>query len=193
MQYYLLQWQFRFSPVLQTIFLIRSVYVKSQSIASTSNRIFWWALQTQTEWVILEPARTHHFSLKAQNFVDPIFTFVCFSLKAVYNSCNLQRLLQVAKFLIIYSFTHTNIAFFFRHLPTEIVIFINIYYQMKCFIGDRFSFFRSKFCYYSTYFFYFMWSSNKVLKDIKTLSVHSRTFIRYRGKSLNLFWIWCCI
>ena len=103
---------FRFSPVLQTMFLIRSVYVKSQSIAWTSNRTFWWAEQTQTEWVILEPARTHHFGLKAQTFVNPIFTFVWFSLKAVYNSCNLQRLLQVAKFLIIYSITHTNIAFF---------------------------------------------------------------------------------
>ena len=117
--------------VLQTIFLIRSLYVKSQSIASTSNTTFWWALQTQTEWVIFEPARTHHLGLKAQNFENPIFTFGCFSLKAVYNSCKLQRLLQVAKFLIMYSFTHTNIAFLFRHLSTEIVIFINVCYQIS--------------------------------------------------------------
>ena len=131
---------------LQAIFLIRSLYVKSQFIASASNITFWWALQTQIEWVIFQPARTHHLGLKAQNFENPIFTFGCFSLKAVYNSCKLQRLLQVAKFLFMYSFTHTNIVFLFRHLPTEIVIFINVCYQMKCFSGDSFSFFRSRFC-----------------------------------------------
>ena len=59
-----------------------------------------------------EPARTHHLSLKAQNFENVIFTFRCFSLKAVCNSCNsckLPRLLQVAKFFIMYYFTQTNI------------------------------------------------------------------------------------
>ena len=118
-------------------------YVKS--VASTSNTIFWWVLQTQTEWVIFESARTHHLGLKAQNFENPIFTFWCFSLKEVYNSCKLQRLLQVAKFLLMYSFTHTNIVFLFRHLPTGIVIFINVCYQMKCCSGDSFYFFRSRF------------------------------------------------
>ena len=88
---------------------------------------------TQTEWVIFETARTHHFGLKAQNFANPIFTYGCLCLKAVYNSCKLQRLLQVKKFLFMYSFTHTNIVFLFRHLPTEIGIFINVCYQMKCF------------------------------------------------------------
>ena len=126
--------------------LIRSLYVTSKSITLISNTTFWWALQMQTEWVIFEPSRTRHLGLKAQNFENPIFTFRCFSLKAVYNFCKLQRLLQVAKFLIMYSFTHTNIAFLFRHLPTEIVIFINVCYQMKCFSGDSFSFFRSRFC-----------------------------------------------
>ena len=116
----------------------------SQYIASTSNTTFWWALQMQTEWVIFEPARTHHLGLKAQNFENPIFTFGCFSLKAVYNSCKLQRLLQVAKFLVMYSFTHTNIALPFRHLATEIVIFMNVCYQMKCFIADSFSFFEEQ-------------------------------------------------
>ena len=107
--------------------LIRSLYVKSQSIASTSNTTFWWALQTQTEWVIFEPARINHFGPKAQNLENPISTFGCFSLKAVYNSWKLQRLLQVAKFLFMYSFTHTNIFFLLRHLPTEIVIVINVW------------------------------------------------------------------
>ena len=49
--------------------------------------------------------------------------------------------LQVAKILFMYSFTHTNIVFLFRHLPTEIGIFINFCYQMKCFSGDSFPFF----------------------------------------------------
>ena len=93
----------------------------------------------QTEWVIFEPARTHHLGLKAQNFESPIFTFGWFFLTAVHNSCKLQRILQVAKFLFMYSFTHTNIVFLFRHLPTEIVIFINVCYQMKYFSGDSFS------------------------------------------------------
>ena len=121
--------------------LIRSLYVKSQSIASTSNTTFRWTLQTQTEWAIFEPARTHHLGLKVQNFETPIFTFWWFSLKAVYNSCKIGSLLQVAKFLFMYSFTPSNIVFLFRHLPSEIVIFIRVCYQVKCFSGDSFSFF----------------------------------------------------
>ena len=93
-----------------------------------------------------EPARAHHLGLKVQNFERPIFTFGCFSLKAVYTSCKLQRLLQVAKFLSMYSFTHTNIVFFFRRLPSEICIFINVSYQMNCFSSNSFSFFRSRYC-----------------------------------------------
>ena len=62
-------------------------------------------------------------------------------MKAVYNSCKLQRLLQVAKFLFMNAFY----ALLFRQLPTEIVIFINVSYQMKCFSGDGFPFFRAGF------------------------------------------------
>ena len=62
------------------------------------------------------------------------------SFQSVYNSSNLQRLLQVSKFLLMYSFTHTKIVFLFRHLPPEIVIFINVCYQMKCFSDDSFPF-----------------------------------------------------
>ena len=40
----------------------------------------------------------------------------------------------------MYSFTHVNIVFLSTHLFTEIVISINACYQMKCFIGDSFSF-----------------------------------------------------
>ena len=83
--------------------------------------------------------------LKAQNCGNPILTFGCSSLKAVYSSCKLQRLLKFAKFLFMPSITHTNIVFLFRHLPTEIVIFINGCYQVNCFSGDSFPFFRSRF------------------------------------------------
>ena len=86
----------------------------------------------------------HTIWVSRQNFENPIFTLVCFSLKTVYNSCKLQRLSQVAKFLFVYSFTHTNIAFLFRHLPTKIVIFINVCYQTKCFSGDSFSYFQEQ-------------------------------------------------
>ena len=78
------------------------------------------------EWVIFETARTHHLGLKTQNFEKPKFISGCFSLKAVYNSCKLQSLLHVAKFWVMFSFTHTNIVFLFMHLPTEIVIFIDV-------------------------------------------------------------------
>ena len=149
----------------------------SQSIASTSNATFWWALQTQTqrerererERVIFVPVRAQSLDLEPQNFENPIFTFQCFSLKAVYNYCKLQRPLQVAKFLFMYSFTHTNIVILSRHLPTETVIFINETSVTKwsVLVVIIFPFLRSWFCYYSTYFFYFIWRSNKVFKDIK--------------------------
>ena len=77
---------------------------------------------------------------QAQSFENPIFTFGCFSLKAVYNPCKLQRILIVAKFLFMYSFT----TLLFRHLPTEIFIFINVCYPIQCFSGDSFSFFSEQ-------------------------------------------------
>ena len=178
--------------VLQTIFVIRSLYVISQSIVSTSNTTFWWALQTQTERVIFEPARTHHLSLKAQNFENPIFTFGYFSFKAVYNSCKLQTLLQVAKFLFMYSFTHTNIVFLFKHLPTEIVIFKNVCYQMKCFSGDSFSFLGAGFANIPPTFLISCEVQTRYSKVIKKFwTVYSRQFIRYKSKNLDLFWKWC--
>ena len=139
----------------------------------------------QTERVIFEQARTHHLGLEAQNFENPIFTFGYFSLTAVYYSCKIQRPLEVAKFLFLfmYSFTYTNIVFLFRHLPTEIAIFINVCYQIKCFSGDSSSFFRGRFCSYPTYFFDYIWSSNKVFKDIEIFwTLHSGTKVR----------IWIC-
>ena len=51
----------------------------------------------------------------------------CFYLKAIYNSCKLQRLLQVPKFFLLQCvLPYTNIVFLFRHLYTEVFIFINV-------------------------------------------------------------------
>ena len=104
--------------------LLDQVFVSQvQSIVSTGNTTFWWALQTQTDWVIFESART--FGSQGTELWEPdIYIWV----KAVYNSCKLQRLASCKFFLCMYSFTHTNIVFLFRHLPTEIVIFINVCY-----------------------------------------------------------------
>ena len=110
-------------------------------LPSTRNTTFWRVLQTQTKWLVFESVIKHHLGLKAQNIENPVFIFGCFSLKSVYNSCKLQGLLQVEKYLFMHTFTHANIAFLFRHLPTEFVIFINVCCQMKCFSGISFSFF----------------------------------------------------
>ena len=120
--------------------LIRSLYVKSQSIALSSNSAFWWAPPPQTDWVIFEPASAHHLGLEAQNLENPILTFACSSLKALHDSFKLQRLLQVVRFLFMSFFTHTSIVFLFRHLTTEIVIFIHVCCQTRYFVGDSFSF-----------------------------------------------------
>ena len=116
--------------------LIKSLYVKFQSIALTSNTTFWWGLQTQTEWVIFERARTNNLVPRTQNLENPIFTFGCFSLKAVYNSCKLQRLAKcnVFVYVLLYYFT-------FQALNYWIGTFINVCFQMKCFHGDSSSFF----------------------------------------------------
>ena len=65
-------------------------------------------------------------------------------MKAVYNSCKLQKLLQFAKFLFMYSVNHTSIIFLLKHLHTGIAILTNVCYQMKCFSGDIFSFFQEQ-------------------------------------------------
>ena len=98
----------------------------------------------QTESFLSQPK--HTIWVSRHRTLEPKFISGCFSLKAVHNSCKFERLLQAAKFLFMFSFTHTNVLFIFRHLPTEIVIFINVCCQMKCFSGASFSLFRSKFC-----------------------------------------------
>ena len=61
-----------------------------------------------------EPARTHYLGLKAQNSENQIFTFECLFLKKQYIILLCFKDLQVAKFLIMYAFTHTNIVFLFQ-------------------------------------------------------------------------------
>ena len=103
------------------------MYVKSPSIASTSSTTFWWALQMQTDWVILEPVRTLFGSLGTELWEPNIYIWVFFFKNSI-KLLQVTRLLQVAKFLFMYSFTHTNIVCFFNHLPTEIAIFKNVCY-----------------------------------------------------------------
>ena len=64
---------------------------------------------------------------------------------------------------------------------------------MKCFSGDSFSFFsRANFTNIPPTFL-ISCDFNKVFKDNKIFStVILRPFIRYHGKNLDLFQIWCC-
>ena len=102
--------------------------------ATNANRVSrFWASQNTS------------FESQGTELWEPNIYIWLFSLKAVYNSCKLQGLLEVANVFFMSCFTHTNIVFLFRDLPTAIVIFINACYQMKCFSGDSFSFFRSRF------------------------------------------------
>ena len=116
--------------LLQTIFLIRSSPSPLHRLATQDFDEHCKCKQTesflsQTEHTIWVST---HRTLRTQYLHLDVF------LKPEYNSCTLQWLLKVAKFLIMYSFTHTNIT-----------IFINVCYQMKCFSGDSFSFLGSRF------------------------------------------------
>ena len=161
--------------MLPTIFLIMSLYVKSQSIASTINATFWWALQMQIEWVSRQRTlRIHYLHLG-------VFLWKQYIILASYKDFwKLQSFWLCAPLL-----THTNINFLFRQLPAEIVICIDVCYQMKCFSGDRFSFLGAGFAniFFDIYIYFF---------DIQRFwTVNSRPFIRYEGKKLDLFRIWC--
>ena len=93
----------------------------------------------QSESFLSQPEQTiwvsRHRTLRTQYLHLGVFLWKQYKILASYKDfCKLQ-------FLFMYSFTHTNIVFLFKHLPTEIVIFKNVCYQMKCFSGDSFSFF----------------------------------------------------
>ena len=89
---------------------IRTLYVKSQSIASTSSTTFSWAPQTQTEWVIFEPSKTHHLVSRHITLTTQYLHLAVFFWK-IFDSCKLQRFLQATKFFFMFSFTHTNSFF----------------------------------------------------------------------------------
>ena len=91
-------------------------------------------------------------SLGTKLWVPNIYIWVFFFESTINFLQVTKTFLKVAKFWFMYSFTQTDIFFLFKHLPTEIAIFKNICYQMKCFSGDSFSFSRSRFWQYFTYF-----------------------------------------
>ena len=71
-------------------------------------------------------------SLGTELWEPSIYIWVLFSESSI-KFLQVSKTFASCKFLFMYSFTHTNIVFLFRHLPTEIGIFINVCYQMKCF------------------------------------------------------------
>ena len=147
--------------------MIRSLYVKSPFLASTSSTSFWLTLHTQTEWVIFEQARTNYLVVKAQNFEYPIFTFGFFSFLSSI------KFLQVTKTFASCSFCLCTL------LLTLIKSFFSSTYLLKfsssktfatrCSVSLMIAFLFSGagFANISPKFFYFMWSSNKVFKYIK--------------------------
>ena len=158
----------------------RPLHVKSRSIALTSNTTnlvsatnanrvshFWTSQNT--------PFGSQGTELYKRN------TYIWgFYLKAVYNSCKSQRILQVAKFLFMYSFTHTNIVFLFKHQPTKIVLPDKVFQWWYFFL-----FLRESFANIPPTFLI-----SCEIKDSKIFwTVHLKPFIRYQGKNLNLFWI----
>ena len=128
--------------------------------------------------------RVSHFSATqktGQSFENPILVFGCFSLKAVYNSSKLQRLLQFAKYLFTPSISHTTTVFLFRHLPTEIVIFINVCYQKRCFSGDSFSLFEQVLLIFHLLFWFHV-KLQRLLQVAKFLFMYSFTTLLFRHR-----------
>ena len=129
---------------MQIIFLIRSLYDKSYSLYRLATQHFderykhkqsesFLSQQERTIWV------SRQRTLKTQYLHLDIFLWNQYKIIASYKDfCKSQSFFYV----LLYS----HLVFLFKHLPTEIFIFKNVCYQMKCFSGDSFSFFKSKFC-----------------------------------------------
>ena len=92
--------------------LIRSLYVKSQFIASTSNPRFWWALQTENRVSYFWAIQNTPFESQGTELWEPIFSFGYFCLETVYNSCKLQSLSQAAKFFLCSPLLAVTLSFF---------------------------------------------------------------------------------
>ena len=90
--------------VLQTIFLIRSLYAKSQIIALTSNATIWWALQTQP-W-LSQPEYTiwpsRHRTLRNQYLYLGVFLWKQYIILASYEDfCEMQSFLLCTPLLTL--------------------------------------------------------------------------------------------
>ena len=82
--------------VLKTTLFIRSMYVKSLSIAPASNTTFWWPLQT---WVsYFWASQNTPFGSQGTELWEPIICIWVFFFKGVHNSCKLQRIRKLHKF-----------------------------------------------------------------------------------------------
>ena len=73
---------------------------------------------------------SRHRTLRTQYLHSAVFLWKQYIILTSYK--------DFCKFLFMYSFTHTNIVFLFKHLPTELVI------KNKCFSDDSFSFFQKQ-------------------------------------------------
>ena len=108
--------------------MIRSLYVKSPSVASTSSTTFWWALQTLTEWI--EPAIfehtiwvSRHRTLKTQSLHLSIFLWKQYKILAsskTFASCKV--------FIYVLLYSHVCL---FKNLPTEIIISKNVWWSVS--------------------------------------------------------------
>ena len=83
-------------------------------------------IRKQSESFLSQPEQTiwvsRHRTLRTQYLHLGVFLWKQYKILASYKDfCKLQ-------FLFMYSFTHTNIVFLFKHLPTEIVIFKSVCY-----------------------------------------------------------------
>ena len=87
---------------------------------------------------------SRHWTLTTQYLYLGVFLWKWYIVLASYK--DIRKLQSFCLCTPLLTLTLTLTVFLFRHLPTEIVILINVCYQMKCFSGDNFSFFRSRFC-----------------------------------------------
>ena len=99
-------------------------------------------IRKQSEPFLSQPKQTiwvsRHRTLKTQYLNLGVFLWKQHKILVSYKDfCKLQ-------FLFMYSFTYTTIVFLFNHLPTEILIFKNVCYLMKCFSDDSLSFFKEQ-------------------------------------------------
>ena len=141
--------------------MIRSLYVKPPSVASTSSTTFWWALQTQSEWV------TEHWEPDIYIWMFFFESSIKF-LQSHKDFCKLQRfclyapLLKLTKssFLSTYLLKLTSSKTFVTRKSVSVVI--------------AFPFFRSRFYQYFTYVLISCEFQTKYLKILK----YSAQYIR---------------